>query len=114
MSQQLIFTGQRQGRNLAAMIAAADHIKGGGTVTIPGCVHPRQKARRLGYLISAEVEHRPVEANGKVTGYEFKLRKTITDGHGNEWVANCPECGGEMQVMRPGDARCRNECWARE
>lgn len=36
---------------------------------------------------------------------------TIADGHGNEWGNTCPDCGANMQVMRPGDARCENECW---
>lgn len=33
-------------------------------------------------------------------------RPTISDGFGNTWDAECPKCGGEMQVVRPGDARC--------
>ena len=33
-------------------------------------------------------------------------RVIISDGFGNTWDAECPHCGGEMQVVRPGDARC--------
>jgi hypothetical protein len=34
---------------------------------------------------------------------------TITDGHGNVWPRTCHKCGGKMQVVRPGYARC-GEC----
>ena len=35
----------------------------------------------------------------------------IEDGFENVWSAVCPNCGGDMRVMRPGDARCSRECW---
>lgn len=33
---------------------------------------------------------------------------TITDDYGNTWAATC-ECGGKMQVVRPGKVQCA-EC----
>jgi hypothetical protein len=30
----------------------------------------------------------------------------ITDGFGNVWSAVCPECVGEMEVVRPGKVQC--------
>lgn len=33
----------------------------------------------------------------------------IKDGVGRYWPAKCPKCGGAMQVIRPGVARC-SEC----
>jgi hypothetical protein len=35
----------------------------------------------------------------------------LTDGFGNYWSQNCPDCGAPMQVVRPGDARCSAECY---
>ena len=43
--------------------------------------------------------------------YWHKFDGTITDGFGSVWSAVCPDCGGDMVVMRPGDARCSRECW---
>lgn len=34
----------------------------------------------------------------------------IDDGCGNFWPDVCPDCGAPMQVVRPGDCRCSNEC----
>ena len=34
----------------------------------------------------------------------------IDDGCGNFWPDKCPDCGADMQVVRPGDCRCSNEC----
>lgn len=34
----------------------------------------------------------------------------ITDDCGNYWPDVCPDCGSPMQVIRPGDCRCSNEC----
>ena len=39
-----------------------------------------------------------------------KERTFITDGFGNYWDKYCPDCGAEMMVMRPGEARCSEEC----
>ena len=39
---------------------------------------------------------------------------TITDGFGNYWPAKCAKCGAPMQVLRPGDARCSDECYLKE
>ena len=30
----------------------------------------------------------------------------ITDGFGSYWEKYCEECGDEIAIMRPGDARC--------
>ena len=35
----------------------------------------------------------------------------ITDDCGNYWDKYCIDCGAEMMVMRPGDARCSAECY---
>ncbi|CAH1002642.1 hypothetical protein LEM8419_03514 [Neolewinella maritima] len=35
---------------------------------------------------------------------------TVSDGLGTVAPANCPLCGAEMQVIRPGDIRCSAEC----
>jgi hypothetical protein len=35
----------------------------------------------------------------------------ITDGFGAYWLRWCEDCGAEMHIMRPGDARCSNECY---
>lgn len=34
----------------------------------------------------------------------------IDDGCGNYWPDKCPDCGADMQVVRPGDCRCSKEC----
>ena len=33
----------------------------------------------------------------------------LTDGHGGCWDPVCPECGGGMEVVRPGKVQC-TEC----
>ena len=33
-------------------------------------------------------------------------KKTIDDGFGNSWSAKCSECGGKMEVVRPGKVQC--------
>ena len=38
----------------------------------------------------------------------------ITDGFGNYWPRTCHHCGAPMQVVRPGDARCSDECYIRK
>jgi hypothetical protein len=30
---------------------------------------------------------------------------TISDGFGNQWVAEC-RCGGDMEIVRPGKVQC--------
>jgi hypothetical protein len=45
-----------------------------------------------------------VDINGPGVSYH----KFITDGFGSWWNARCPDCGNEMQIMRPGDCRCVN------
>lgn len=48
-----------------------------------------------------------------LNGVEANLRPSppcyITDGFGNYVPENCPICGGDIQFVRPGDARC-TEC----
>ena len=34
----------------------------------------------------------------------------IDDGFGNYWYRWCSDCGAEMQIIRPGEARCSDEC----
>jgi hypothetical protein len=41
----------------------------------------------------------------------WKAEDYITDDFGNYWINKCPDCGGPMQIIRPGDCRCQNECW---
>lgn len=81
------------------------------------------KERRLHQL--KEEEANAQEKRGElVTGYPFiadmcRIDRVpimgtkdvaISDGFGSIWEALCPECGGEMIVVRPGDARCKDEC----
>ena len=46
---------------------------------------------------------------GKPTVPEY-----IDDGFGNSWNAECQNCGAPMQIIRPGDARCSDECYSWE
>jgi hypothetical protein len=41
----------------------------------------------------------------------LKNNEYIHDGFGACWPRWCEDCGAEMHVMRPGDARCSNECY---
>ena len=34
----------------------------------------------------------------------------IDDGFGNRWWRWCMDCGGEMQVVRPGKVQCPRGC----
>ena len=87
--------------------------------------------RRL-YQLKKEEEAAQEKRGETVTGYPFitdmcridrvpiigtkdvVFPQNIKDGYGNTWSAKCPECGGLMQVVRPGEARCKNECWTEE
>jgi hypothetical protein len=35
---------------------------------------------------------------------------TIDDGHGNAWDRWCPDCGAEMEIVRPGKVQCSEGC----
>lgn len=35
---------------------------------------------------------------------------TINDGHGNYWDKWCPDCGAEMEIVRPGKVQCSKGC----
>lgn len=70
-----------------------------------------------GYLLCAKCYKaaKAMEAPKMVKRFkEVAFPKTISDGHGSEWDADCPSCGAKMQVMRPGYARCSEECWFSE
>lgn len=75
MNKEIIFTGVSQGKGRQLMIAAANHIKDGGTVSMPGRHYPDTVAANLGYLITREVEHSPMMTGCEITGYEFKLKE---------------------------------------
>lgn len=38
----------------------------------------------------------------------------IEDGFGNAWSAVCPDCGGDLEVVRPGKVQCSRACWFRD
>lgn len=38
----------------------------------------------------------------------------LTDGFGNYYKATCSKCGAPMQVVRPGDIRCSEECYIKD
>lgn len=48
--------------------------------------------------------------SGRRCGDEVKpwiyREDTITDGFGNHWSRKCPECGGDIHVVRPGKVQC--------
>ena len=39
-----------------------------------------------------------------------KAGDEIEDGHGNAWGRWCPDCGAEMEVVRPGKVQCSEGC----
>ncbi len=32
--------------------------------------------------------------------------EVLDDGFGNQWDAKCPDCGGRMEIVRPGKVQC--------
>ncbi len=38
----------------------------------------------------------------------------ITDGFGHWWRSTCRKCGADMVIVRPGYARCSEECYLRD
>lgn len=39
---------------------------------------------------------------------------SIADGFGNTFPRWCPDCGAEMEIVRPGKVQCSNACDGRE
>lgn len=75
MIHQITFTGRALEKRTFIMVSAANHIRDGGKVSMPGCTDPEKKAERLSYLITREIEHSPMMLDGKVVGHEFRLKQ---------------------------------------
>lgn len=40
--------------------------------------------------------------------------KYIDDGFGNRWNRLCPNCGAELEIVRPGKVQCSEGCKQKE
>lgn len=45
--------------------------------------------------------------NTIITVYKTDM---LEDGFGNHWSKDCPNCGSEMEVVRPGKVQCSKDC----
>jgi hypothetical protein len=45
------------------------------------------------------------EFSKALEGFKIAVSRYAFDGFGNTWPP-CAKCGSQMQVMRPGEARC--------
>ena len=70
------------------------------------------KLRTLSNTIMYRIrEHNPmISAND---GISTNGENYVTDEY-SYWPAKCAKCGAPMQVVRPGDARCSDECYLRK
>ena len=63
----------------------------------------RELEARVGVVCNMSANSEPSAHNGM-----------LTDGFGNWFRDTCPDCGAEMQVVRPGDIRCSEECYVKK
>lgn len=55
-------------------------------------------------LVEAGINYLPLRENN----WDYS---SIDDGFGNVWSIVCPDCGGDMEIVRPGQVQCKRECW---
>ena len=61
-------------------------------------------------LHRVELGQTTVEDANQLRAYILSLKADVLeDGFGNAWSPTCPECGGRMEIVRPGKVQCENE-----
>lgn len=77
--------------------------------TPPECDHSQVVSTRFcvgcGKDMEIEIPYENATSANNIT------QEYISDGFGNYWLKDCPNCGAPMQVVRPGFARCSAECY---
>jgi hypothetical protein len=70
------------------------------------------KLRTLSCTAMAKLweRHPMISANNGLSAF---AESDITDEY-SYWPAKCSKCGAPMQVLRPGDARCSDECYLKD